>query len=115
LQWAQTAHELRFANKRKPVSAFCIFFPRLKISKLGKKRLLLKIFVGMSFANINSNNKHSGNIMLGWTLLFLIIALVAGVLGFSGIAGVAVGIAKILFFIFLVLFLVSLIVRLAAK
>ena len=67
------------------------------------------------FCKYNSSNKHNGNIMLGWTLLFLIIALVAGVLGFSGIAGAAVGIAKILFFIFLVLFLVSLIVRLAAK
>jgi uncharacterized membrane protein YtjA (UPF0391 family) len=53
--------------------------------------------------------------MLGWTLIFLIVALLAGALGFTGIAGAAVGIAKVLFFIFLVLFLVSLIIRLAAK
>lgn len=50
--------------------------------------------------------------MLGWTLVFLIIALVAGVLGFTGIAGAAVGIARILFAIFLILFLASLIFRL---
>jgi uncharacterized membrane protein YtjA (UPF0391 family) len=53
--------------------------------------------------------------MLGWTLTFLIVALLAGALGFTGIAGAAVGIAKVLFFIFLVLFLVSLVIRLSAK
>ena len=53
--------------------------------------------------------------MLGWTLIFLIIALVAGLFGFTGIAGASVGIAQVLFFIFLVLFLVSLVLRLASK
>jgi len=47
--------------------------------------------------------------MLSWSALFLIIALIAAALGFSGIAGTAVGIAKVLFFIFIVLFLVSLV------
>jgi uncharacterized membrane protein YtjA (UPF0391 family) len=46
--------------------------------------------------------------MLGWTITFLIIALVAAAFGFGGIAVAAAGIAKILFFVFLVLFLVSL-------
>ena len=46
--------------------------------------------------------------MLGWAATFLIIALIAALLGFSGIAGTAVGLAKILFVVFLVLFLVSL-------
>ena len=48
-------------------------------------------------------------IMLRWAIVFFIIALVAAIFGFGGIAAGAVGIAKILFFIFLVLFLVSLI------
>lgn len=48
--------------------------------------------------------------MLGWAITFLVIALIAAALGFGGIAGSAVGIAKILFFVFLVLFVVSLIV-----
>ncbi len=47
--------------------------------------------------------------MLSWSLTFLIIALIAAALGFGGIAGTAVGIAKILFFVFIVLFLLSLI------
>jgi len=47
--------------------------------------------------------------MLGWAVGFFIVALIAAVLGFSGIALAAAGIAKILFFIFLVLFLVSLV------
>jgi uncharacterized membrane protein YtjA (UPF0391 family) len=47
--------------------------------------------------------------MLSWAITFLIIALIAAVLGFGGLAGTAVGIAKLLFFVFLVLFVVSLI------
>ena len=47
--------------------------------------------------------------MLGWALTFLIIALIAAALGFGGLAGASVGIAKILFVVFLVLFVVSLI------
>ena len=47
--------------------------------------------------------------MLYWTLIFLVVALVAGLFGFGGIASASAGIAKILFAIFLVLFLVSLI------
>ncbi|MCC7326148.1 MAG: DUF1328 domain-containing protein [Burkholderiales bacterium] len=47
--------------------------------------------------------------MLGYSLVFFIIALVAALFGFGGIAAGATEIAKILFFIFLVLFIVSLI------
>ncbi|QDT63844.1 DUF1328 family protein [Calycomorphotria hydatis] len=46
--------------------------------------------------------------MLGWAITFLLIALIAAALGFGGVAGAATGIAKILFFVFLVLFVVSL-------
>ncbi|HLR38437.1 MAG TPA: DUF1328 domain-containing protein [Chitinophagaceae bacterium] len=47
--------------------------------------------------------------MLGWAIAFLIIAIIAAVFGFGGIAASAVGIAKILFWIFIVLFILSLI------
>jgi uncharacterized membrane protein YtjA (UPF0391 family) len=47
--------------------------------------------------------------MLNWALGFFIIALVAAILGFGGIAVAAAGMAKILFFIFLVLFVVALV------
>ena len=47
--------------------------------------------------------------MLNLVITLLIIALAAGVLGFGGIAGAAVGIAKIVFVVALVLFLISLI------
>ena len=50
--------------------------------------------------------------MLGWALTFLVIALIAGVLGFTTVAGVSIEIAKILFFVFLVLFVVSLVMHL---
>ncbi len=50
-----------------------------------------------------------GEGMLGWAVVFLIIALVAAVFGFGGIAAASAGIAKLLFVIFLVLFVISLI------
>ena len=46
--------------------------------------------------------------MLGLAVRFLIIALLAGVLGFTGVYLAAAGIAKILFVVFLILFVVSL-------
>jgi len=51
--------------------------------------------------------------MLSWVVTFLIIALIAGILGFGGIAGASVEIAKIIFFIAVVLFLVSAVVGVA--
>jgi len=50
--------------------------------------------------------------MLYWTIVFLVIALVAGLLGFGNISAAAGGIARVLFFIFLVVFLASLILSL---
>ncbi|MDP1576373.1 MAG: DUF1328 domain-containing protein [Cypionkella sp.] len=50
--------------------------------------------------------------MLSWALTFLVVALSAAALGFGGIAGTSAGIAKILFFIFIALFVISLIARL---
>jgi uncharacterized membrane protein YtjA (UPF0391 family) len=47
--------------------------------------------------------------MLGWAVTFLIIALIAAVFGFTGVYVAAAEIAKILFFVFLVLFIISLI------
>lgn len=47
--------------------------------------------------------------MLSWSITFLVVALVAAVLGFGVIAGTAAWIAKALFVVFLILFLISLI------
>jgi uncharacterized membrane protein YtjA (UPF0391 family) len=54
----------------------------------------------------NSTERRS-NAMLGWALTFLIVALIAAVLGFGGIAGFAVEIAKIIFFVAIILFVIS--------
>lgn len=45
--------------------------------------------------------------MIGWAITFLLIALVAGALGFGAIAGTAVEFAKIIFFVAVVLFVIS--------
>ena len=47
--------------------------------------------------------------MLGWALAFFLIAIVAAVFGFGGIASGMATIAQILFFLFIVLFLLSLV------
>jgi uncharacterized membrane protein YtjA (UPF0391 family) len=49
--------------------------------------------------------------MLYWTFIFLIISIVAAIFGFGGVSSDAAYVAKILFFIFIVLFLVSLLYR----
>jgi uncharacterized membrane protein YtjA (UPF0391 family) len=46
--------------------------------------------------------------MLRWTIIFIVVAIIAAIFGFGGISESAAGIAKILFFIFIVLFLISL-------
>ncbi len=46
--------------------------------------------------------------MLHWALVFLVIALIAAFFGFTGVYVAAAGIAKVLFFVFLVLFIISL-------
>lgn len=48
--------------------------------------------------------------MLNWALTFLVVALIAAVFGFGGIAGTAAGMAKVLFFVFLCLFVISLVI-----
>jgi len=45
--------------------------------------------------------------MFGWAITFLIVALIAAVLGFGGIAGTAIELAKIIFFVAIVLFVIS--------
>ncbi|MFI5334470.1 MAG: DUF1328 domain-containing protein [Chlamydiales bacterium] len=52
--------------------------------------------------------------MLKWAAIFFIIAVVSGMFGFRGVEGVAIQIAKVLFFIFVLLFLISLFFGLTA-
>jgi len=57
--------------------------------------------------------KEEVHVMLSWVVTFLIIALIAGILGFGGIAGASIEIAKVIFFIAVVLFLISVVIGLA--
>jgi uncharacterized membrane protein YtjA (UPF0391 family) len=47
--------------------------------------------------------------MLYYALVFLLISVIAAALGFGGIAGTSAEFARILFFVFIVLFIVSLV------
>jgi len=47
-------------------------------------------------------------VMLYYTIVFLVVALIAGILGFGVVAGTAALIAKFCFVLFLILFVISL-------
>jgi uncharacterized membrane protein YtjA (UPF0391 family) len=53
--------------------------------------------------------------MLHYALVFLLIAILAAIFGFGGVAIAAAGIAKVLFFLFLIAFLVSLIMHVGRR
>jgi uncharacterized membrane protein YtjA (UPF0391 family) len=53
--------------------------------------------------------------MLYYAVVFFVIALVAAVFGFGGIAAGAVGIAKVLFFVFLVLAAVTFVMNMTKR
>ena len=50
--------------------------------------------------------------MLRWAVIFLIIALIAALFGFTDVAAASAGIAKILFGIFMLIFLIALVLGL---
>jgi len=47
--------------------------------------------------------------MLKWAIIFFVVSLVAGIFGFTGVASGAKSIAKVLFFIAIVIFLIVLV------
>lgn len=53
--------------------------------------------------------------LLHYALVFLVIALIAAAVGFGGLAGVAMEGARLLFWVFIVLFVVSLVAGLVRR
>ena len=53
--------------------------------------------------------------MLHYAIVFLVIALIAAVFGFGGIAASAVGISKILFYVFVIMAVVTFVLSLLKK
>ncbi|MCA9282086.1 MAG: DUF1328 domain-containing protein [Phycisphaeraceae bacterium] len=51
--------------------------------------------------------------MLRWAVIFFIVAIIAAIFGFGNISAAATDIARILFYIFIVIFLISLVLGLA--
>jgi uncharacterized membrane protein YtjA (UPF0391 family) len=60
-----------------------------------------------------TRNNHQERVMLRWAVIFLVIAIIAGILGFSGVAAASAGVAKVLFGIFLICFLLIVVFGLA--
>ncbi len=53
--------------------------------------------------------------LLYWAIIFLIVAIVAAVFGFGGVAGTAVGAAQLLFWVAIVLAVISFIASLVRR
>jgi uncharacterized membrane protein YtjA (UPF0391 family) len=64
---------------------------------------------------IDRRRAAAGVAVLYYAVVFFVIALVAAVFGFGGIAAGAVGIAKILFFVFMVVAVLSFVLGLARR
>jgi uncharacterized membrane protein YtjA (UPF0391 family) len=64
------------------------------------------------WAFVQFTDQKRRRLVLSWALIFFIVAIAAAVLGFGGLAAASASIAKILFFIFLVLFVISLVMGL---
>jgi uncharacterized membrane protein YtjA (UPF0391 family) len=72
--------------------------------------------LGTEGAPVDSGSFHEEVcFMLRWALIFFIVALIAAVLGFTGIALAAAGVAQTLFYIFVVLFVLSLLGHVARR
>ena len=59
--------------------------------------------------------REVGTNMLYYALVFLLIAILAAIFGFGGLSVAFAGIAKILFFLFIVLFVVSLVMNVSRR
>jgi len=94
--------------------AFDVLFPKShsfsELSRIGPGGTIVP--VTDCFSVTRKARKKGGQIMLNLVVTFLVIALIAGVLGFGGIAGASIEIAKIIFFIALILLVVSAVVGL---
>lgn len=53
--------------------------------------------------------------LLTWAIIFLVVAVIAGVLGFGGVAGTAMEGAKIVFWIAIIIAVISFIVSLVRR
>ena len=53
--------------------------------------------------------------LLHYAIIFLVIALIAAAVGFGGVAGVAMEGARLLFWVFIVLFVISLVASLVRR
>ena len=90
-----------FINLYVHISQHCLAF-----EKIVKKSLVSQLTTWLLTKEL---------LMLHYSIVFLVIALIAAIFGFGGIAAGAVEIAKILFFIFAILALVSFVVSLVKK
>lgn len=65
--------------------------------------------LSFSLGKITMEALGGKKMLLYWAVIFLVLAIIAAIFGFGAVAATGIGIAKVLFWIFVVLFIVSLI------
>ena len=73
------------------------------------------LLAGGAVVNGAFTDERKGMLMLHYAVVFFVIAFIAALFGFGGIAAGAAEIAKLLFFVFLVLFVASLLMGLVRR
>ncbi len=86
----------------------------LSYSRVWEPPILTEIAVRDNGPHLSPDTPRGIN-MLYYAVVFFVIALIAALFGFGGIAAGAVGIAKILFFVFLVVAILSAVLGLARR
>jgi uncharacterized membrane protein YtjA (UPF0391 family) len=86
----------------------------LSYSSVWEPPILTEIAVRDNVSHSSPDTPRGIN-MLYYAVVFFVIALIAALFGFGGIAAGAVGIAKILFFVFLVVAILSAVLGLARR
>src|SRR5579864_8850153 len=90
---------LKFTGIERPATVYILISKRLQN--------------GIQSARLENCRGDSG--MLYYALLFLIIAIVAAILGFGGLADTSAAIAKMLFLVFIVVFVLSLVLHIGRR
>jgi uncharacterized membrane protein YtjA (UPF0391 family) len=105
----------RYGLQNVPISSGLLFGSPLCINNIASGNSAALYSSETDSAGSGSGRTEKENKMLYYALVFLLIAILAAVFGFGGVAIVSAGIAKILFFVFIVLFLVSLITHMSRR
>lgn len=76
---------------------------------------IYRLFISQKIKMAVTETLRKGVFMLYWSVVFFLVAVIAALFGFGGIAAASASIAKVLFFVFAIAFVISIVLQLAKK